>query len=121
INTDGTGFSVLLIFPGLYSSSLGVATNVGGATPSAGLVLSGNTLYGTASSGGRGGSGTVFALNTDGSGFRGLHDFSLSGSDGAQPSADLILTNNTLFGTARLGGQTNGVGTVFALKTDGTG
>src|ERR1017187_8892206 len=46
-----------------------------GANPSGGLILSGNTLYGTAGGGGSWGSGTVFALNTDGTGFRNLHSF----------------------------------------------
>src|SRR5580692_9090807 len=40
-----------------------------GANPQAGLVLSGNTLYGTASQYGSLSGGTVFKLNTDGSGF----------------------------------------------------
>ena len=44
-----------------------------GATPYSELVLSGNTLYGTASAGGNSGSyngnGMLFAVNTDGSGF----------------------------------------------------
>ena len=39
------------------------------------LILSGNTLYGTASSGGSSGDGTVFAVNTDGTGFTTLHSF----------------------------------------------
>jgi uncharacterized repeat protein (TIGR03803 family) len=37
--------------------------NSDGANPAAGLVLSGNTLYGTASAGGGSGLGTVFAVN----------------------------------------------------------
>src|SRR5207249_6160971 len=37
-------------------------TNSDGAFPIAGLILCGNTLYGTASSGGSSGSGTVFSL-----------------------------------------------------------
>src|SRR5437899_11326960 len=49
--------------------------NSDGANPDAGLVLSGNILYGTAQAGGDSGNGTVFALNTDGTGFRNLHSF----------------------------------------------
>jgi len=33
------------------------------------LVLSGGTLYGTAEPDGRGGSGTIFAIDTNGAGF----------------------------------------------------
>ena len=40
-----------------------------GTHPWAGLVLSGNTLYGTALY------STVFAVNTDGTGFKALHGF----------------------------------------------
>ena len=49
--------------------------NSDGANPRAGLILSGNTLYGTASNGGTSGNGTVFAVNTDGTGFTNLHSF----------------------------------------------
>ena len=39
-------------------------TNSDGAFPTAGLILSGNTLYGTAQGRGSSGSGTVFAVHT---------------------------------------------------------
>ena len=110
VNTDGTGFTNLYSFNG--SSD--------GANPYAGLVLSGNTLYGTAAFGGTNGSGTVFAVNTDGTRFTTLHSFT-GGSDGAIPNAGLILTNNTLYGTACSAGGGLGNGTVFAVNTDGTG
>src|ERR1035437_5105551 len=90
-----------------------------GATPYAGLILSGNTLYGTANSGGSGNAGTVFALNANGTGFTNLHSFT-GGSDGADPYAGLILSGNTLYGTANSGGS-SGYGTVFAVNADGTG
>src|SRR5438552_15393411 len=56
------------------------AINYEGANPNAGLVLSNGTLYGTAAAAGSSGGGTVFAVNTDGTGFRILHTFT-SGSD----------------------------------------
>ena len=46
-----------------------------GSYPYAGLILSGNTLYGTTIDGGSSGNGTVFAVNTDGTGFTNLHSF----------------------------------------------
>jgi uncharacterized repeat protein (TIGR03803 family) len=120
VNTNGTGFTNLHNFPeAVYDSSSGSYTNSEGAYPWAGLTLSGNTLYGTTANGGSAGWGTVFALNTDGTGFTNLHSFN-SGSDGARPFARLILSGNTLYGTAREGGSSF-VGTVFALNTDGTG
>ena len=78
-----------------------------GATPAAGLVLSGNTLYGTAYSGGSSGNGTVFKVNTDGTGFTNLHNFT-GGSGGAEPLLDVILSGNTLYGTPDGGSSGNG-------------
>jgi uncharacterized repeat protein (TIGR03803 family) len=53
------------------------------------LIISGNTLFGTASEGGTNGNGTVFAVNTDGTGFTNLHTFTAlinsTNSDGANP------------------------------------
>jgi uncharacterized repeat protein (TIGR03803 family) len=68
-------------------------------------------LYGTTSAGGGSGNGTVFAVNTDGSGFTNLHSFSLTSgalstnSDGANPSAELVLSGETLSGTSQNGGS----------------
>ena len=85
------------------------------------MILSGNTLYGTADDGGSSGNGTVFAVNTDGTGFTNLHSFtamsgtSSTNSDGANPNAGLILSGNTLYGTT-YGGGSSGNGTVFSLS-----
>ena len=46
-----------------------MTTNSDGYAPSGGLALSGNMLYGTTGGGGTLGGGTVFKVNTDGSGF----------------------------------------------------
>src|SRR5258706_232383 len=96
------------------------AFNPDGANPYAGLILSGNTLYGTAYLGGSSGNGAGFAVNTDGTGFTNLHSFAGYPTDGADPQAGLILSGNTLYGTASQGGI-SGQGTVFAVNTDGTG
>jgi uncharacterized repeat protein (TIGR03803 family) len=126
VNTDGTGFTNLYSFTATSTDSSGVETNSDGAYPNAGLILLGNTLYGTASSGGSPGSGTVFAVNTNGTGFTNLHTFTQlsvpytgTNSDGANPSAGLVLSGSTLYGTAQLGGNA-GNGTVFAVNTNGT-
>ena len=124
ISTNGTGFTNLHSFTALVSN-----TNSDGANPYAGLTLSGNTLYGTASQGGTNGNGTVFAVSTNGTDFRTLHSFSatnangggvFTNSDGAHPQAELILLGNTLYGAAKDGGI-SGSGTVFAVSTNGTG
>jgi uncharacterized repeat protein (TIGR03803 family) len=109
VSTDGTGFT------NLHSFNYSFIYN-NGANPQAGLILSGNTLYGTAVNGGSSGYGTVFAVHTDGTGFTNLHSFNPSlASDGANPYAGLILSGNTLYGTASVGGS-SGQGTVFSLS-----
>jgi uncharacterized delta-60 repeat protein len=112
-DTDGTGFIPLHSFTGIYP--------IYGNYPAAGLILSGNTLYGTTEyQSGNGGPGTVFAVNTDGTGFTNLHYFAYYPSDGTSPKAGLILSGNTLYGTAYDGGSSDR-GTVFKVNTDGTG
>jgi uncharacterized repeat protein (TIGR03803 family) len=118
-------FTTLHSFTPASFNSSGVITNSDGAHPSAGLTLSGNTLYGTAEEGGTSGYGTLFALNTDGEGFTNLHSFNSSppsgNSDGVFPQAGLVLSGNILYGTTPGGGGSSGSGTVFAVNTDGTG
>jgi len=118
VNTDGSGFTNLHSFTALSGSPFPI-TNSDGSSPQSGLILSGNTLYATASGGGSSGNGTVFGLNTDGAGFTNLYSFT-GGSDGADPLAGLVLSGNTLYGTAVDGGISNN-GTVFAVNIDGTG
>src|SRR5450759_1421993 len=57
---NGTGFTTLYSFTELDQD---YSTNSDGAAPQAGLILSGNTLYGTAGWGGSSGKGTVFSLS----------------------------------------------------------
>jgi uncharacterized repeat protein (TIGR03803 family) len=118
VNTDGSGFTNLHTFTALATNSSGVYTNSEGANPSAGLVLSDRTLYGTAELGGAWGDGTVFRINTDGSGFTNLHSWS-GVNDGVRPQGDLILVGNALYGTAKLGGSFD-QGTVFKVNINGT-
>jgi uncharacterized repeat protein (TIGR03803 family) len=113
-NTNNGVLTTLHSFPALVSN-----TNTDGWEPMAGLILSGNTLYGTAYWGGSSGYGTVFAVNTDGTNFTVLHNFTSGSDDGAYPAAGLILSGNTLYGTAN--GGSPGYGTVFAVNTNGTG
>ncbi|MGC9944486.1 MAG: choice-of-anchor tandem repeat GloVer-containing protein [Verrucomicrobiota bacterium] len=124
MNTNGMGFIILHTFPAIAAPAY---TNGDGAEPSAGLILSGAVLYGTAHDGGADAEGTVFAVNTNGTGFVTLHHFAAqassglayTNSDGAVPNGGLILASDTLYGTAFEGG-TNGYGTVFSITTNGT-
>src|SRR5260370_1590507 len=111
-------------FTTLYSfTALDTVTPIEGAHAKAGLVLSGNTLYGTAGGGGSSGYGVVFAVDTDGAGFRIIHSFTATSgfsgtnTDGANPVAGLVLSGNTLYGTANSGGS-SAKGPVFAVGTD---
>lgn len=126
INTDGTGFTVLHTFEGGIGVNTAV-TNDDGAHPSGRLILSGNSLYGRTQFGGSSSFGTIFVVNTDGTGFTNLHTFvagsgsypDITNNDGANPNF-IILLNNTLYGTAIHGGSF-GSGTIFKLNTDGSG
>jgi uncharacterized repeat protein (TIGR03803 family) len=123
MNTDGSGYTNLHSFVGAASGD--------GATPRGQLILSGGTLYGMTASGGTnttncGGSssgcGTVFQINTNGTGYTILHTFNggyfengpYSLTDGSLPEGGLLLAGNTLYGMTS-GGGSNGYGTVFAL------
>jgi uncharacterized repeat protein (TIGR03803 family) len=128
ISTDGSGFTNLHSFAPTTNF---VYTNADGIQPLGGVIISGNTLYGTAEAGGKSGNGTVFRLITDGTGFTNLHSFALgnfdasqdnhyTNADGAGPYAGLILSGTTLYGTTEDGGMFGG-GTVFRLNTDGSG
>jgi len=119
INTDGTGFTNTHIFAAGALNSSELTTNSDGILPMAGLIISGNTLYGTTELGGSAGAGTIFAINTDGTGFRTVYTFT-NGSDGSDLYGKLVLSGNALFGTASEGGNSHW-GTVFAVNTDGTG
>ena len=123
VGTDGSAFTVLHTFNGTNFA------NAEGARPQGSLILSGNTLYGTASDGGTNNAGTIFSLNTNGSAFTVLHTFATNGftgdlletnADGAGPNSLVLSDDGVLFGTAK-GGGTNGYGTIFSLSTNGGG
>jgi uncharacterized repeat protein (TIGR03803 family) len=88
-----------------------------GAGPLAGLVIdrSGN-LYGTSSSGGSFGSGTVFKVDSSGH-ETALYNFT-GGADGGSPQASLLLSGGNLYGTTNSGGA-SGAGTVFEVTLSG--
>ena len=112
VQPDGSGFTVLKWFTNSFTNS------IEGANPLAGLTLSGSVLYGTTAYGGSSNHGTVFKVNTDGTAYTVLKNF--TGSDGATPSAVLTLSGSVLYGTTSRGGSSD-MGTVFKLLTDGIG
>jgi uncharacterized repeat protein (TIGR03803 family) len=94
-----------------------------GAAPYAGLVRDGHgDLYGTTSSGGTNGRGTVFKLDSSGK-LTTLYNFKgASADDGEDPLAPVILdAAGNIYGTTWIGGaDPSGNGTVFKLDTAGT-
>ena len=123
---DGVVFSVGTNNPGSFAvlhyfswSTNSSGTNYDGAFPFAGLLLAGNTLYGTAAFGGLYGNGSVFAINTNGTGFTNLYSFT-GGTDGAVPEGEVIISGGTLYGVTT-GGGTDGDGVIYSINTNGTG
>lgn len=114
LETDGSGFGVLWEFPawgdGVHPRSPGVG---------------GTTLFGAAMGGGVAPyGGSVFRLNTDGSGFSVLRLF--AGPDGHYPglirqSSSTVLHGVTIFGGNAWNGKAgSGFGTIFSLNTNGS-
>lgn len=95
---------------------------IDGYQPFAGLVLATNgNFYGTTSTGGAHGSGTVFKITRAGT-LSTLYSFcSQTGcADGVQPLAGLVQgTDGNFYGTTH-GGGANGSGTVFKITPTGT-
>jgi len=108
IGTDGSNFQLLHRF--------GI-TRHDGENPYGSLFLDGNQLYGTTANGGSNGSGTVFVINTDGTGYARLHSFGSTHHEGTKPIDNVILVNGMLYGMTTEGG-TFGQGTVFAVPSN---
>ena len=108
---DGSGFALLHCFNGSDGNDL-----------RAGLIQAADgTLYGTTFGGGDAGSGTVFQMAPDGSGFALLHSFTGGTVDGANPLGGLLQgPDGTLYGTTVRGGGAN-LGTVYQMAPDGSG
>lgn len=78
------------------------------------LVLNEGVLYGITNMGGAENMGTLFKLNTDGSGYLKLYDFDHLTST---PFQSLAIDGNTLYGTTR--DDYNARGRIFSINTDG--
>jgi len=89
-----------------------------GDSPLAGLVQAADgNFYGTASSGGSSGGGTVFKVTPNGA-LTTLHSF--VGADGSDPVTGLVQAKDgNLYGTTKRGGANDYDGTVFKISTSG--
>ncbi len=117
LNTTGVVFG--------YRVSTGILTNhvnlsnLLGHTPEGSLIYHPVTgkCYGLATQGGNG-SGTLFSLDTNGTGIQNLYDFvQLSGG---HPKGILSLASGNRFVGNTYDGGPGGYGTVFTINTDGT-
>lgn len=116
LSTNGSNFAVRHHFSATHAVT---RTNTDGAAPGAGLMLSSNVLYGTASAGGAGAAGTVFALSLTSGQFATLRSFPALASNGtntygAFPIAPVLRWGNSLYGTTFSGGP-GAAGTVFSI------
>lgn len=111
MNLDGTSYGLLWEFG---------ANESDGLLPNGVLAASDGRLYGTTSSGGNAGAGTVFALSKGGTGRTVLRHFGAA-VDGAVPQANVIEgADGRLYGTTFEGGAWT-FGTVFRMNKDGSG
>lgn len=120
VSLDGTSFTMLKVFsPPFYNDRVGSSTNAEGAHPFGTLALADGVLYGTTKHAGPTANGTVFRINTDGTGFSVLKAF--TEPDGVGCRAGVTVANGSLYGAAEFNGGPTYSGTVYKLSTNGTG
>lgn len=110
IMPDGTGYLKLYDFD---------APN-DGWTPRSALISDGIYLYGMTKGGGIFGSGTIFKILPDGTGYQKLFDFD-GMTNGYYPQGSLVSDGTFLYGMTTSTGINNHSGTIFKILTDGTG
>ncbi len=121
VNKDGSRFTAL------YTAGPGSNT---AQTPNPPMTLGADgTLYGAFHGVGAAGNGSLFKINTDGTGFTLLHSFTAlttstsypvtsTNADGANPQGLVQAGDGYFYGTANSGGA-NGTGTAFRVSPDG--
>ena len=115
---NGSNGTPTVVYRNVYTFT----NQLDGDTPSGGLIISGNTLYGTTAYGGTSNLGTLFSVQTDGSGFTVLHSFVGPPNDGETPAlAPLILSGSTLYGALDGGGTFTSYGAIYSIQTTGSG
>jgi uncharacterized repeat protein (TIGR03803 family) len=115
--TTGTIFAMTKAGKEHVVYSFGGIGGTDSAQPMGGLIVVNNVLYGTAASGGAGGTfGTVFAVTKTGS----EHTvYSFKGPpDAYSPSTSLVAVGSNLYGTTFFGGSAN-IGSVYKVSTAG--
>jgi len=132
VGYDGGDYTTLHSFAVYTEFNVnGNPINADGVYPEAPLIEgSDGRLYGTARAGGANGTGVIFSISPDGSGFSVLHEFGEVTSDdtdnlpknvgGSNPIGSLLQAGGFLYGAAA-GGGTAGRGTIYRIRLDGTG
>jgi len=92
-----------------------------GSTPFGSLTISGNDsiLYGMTASGGADNAGVIFSINTNGSHYTFLRNFTRTDTSGSSPHGSLILSGNILYGMTSENGI-YGYGNIFSIHTNGS-
>jgi len=113
------GWAAPINYTRLHSFGL---TNTSGESPSANVIMAKDgLLYGTTELGGGAGGGTVFRVNTNGTGYTVLLSLGAGTNDGVNPDGPLLeASDGALYGTTFSGGP-NFSGTVFKLNKNGSG
>ncbi len=114
LNNDGSGYSILRSF----SENGGDGQNPGGL-----LAASDGALYGMTLNGGSAGTGTIFKINTNGTGYAIIHNFSANPVNGQFPGVSLLEGGDGLLYGVTYGdpfGSEDG-DVVFSLNRNGSG
>jgi uncharacterized repeat protein (TIGR03803 family) len=106
--TDGSEFKAIRDF---------TATN-DGYDPVGEMVTDSVKWYGLTSGGGKYNCGVIYSINSDGSNYQVVHDF--TGIDGLSPSRSLVYSDHILYGMTTMGGNYN-YGVAFKYELNGGG
>ncbi|MBI3502897.1 MAG: hypothetical protein HY063_13990, partial [Bacteroidetes bacterium] len=103
-----------------YTKLFDFTGTANGSEPMGSLISDGTYLYGMTYIGGAGNQGAIFKIKPDGTGYTNIYYFGYNVQDGAYPKGSLLYDGNYLYGMTEDGGANN-LGTIFKIRTDGTG
>jgi uncharacterized repeat protein (TIGR03803 family) len=120
--TYGTIFKIMPNGSG-YVKLWDFGNGADGWYPQGSLYYDGTFFYGTTSSGGINGTGTIFKIKPNGSGYSRIFDWPYTAAclhTGSNPYASLISDGTYLYGTT-VGGGPTGNGVIFKIMPNGSG
>jgi uncharacterized repeat protein (TIGR03803 family) len=112
INPDGSDFTVLHTF----------GSGSDGATPHGALTQVGSTFYGMCETGGTNGTGTLYKINADGTGYSTIYSYPTGAYNTgmAHTGCTPTVIGSTLYAMSYLGGR-HSKGNIFSINLDGSG